>query len=134
MSTDKTRAETREAPKGLLPLDELTTPGELVRKCLTEGDPMATREVPALALALLGASMAEGHKIADSLMEHYKDEADKWKKRALQAEQGIRDVQTLHQLLCNPVYARQLLKMVDRSLQLDPPPKDEFDDEDEGVW
>ena len=32
------------------------TPADVVAKCLDEGDPLTTREVPALALALLGTS------------------------------------------------------------------------------
>jgi len=134
LSTDSTKNDpTHEKPRGLLPLDELTSPGDLVKKCLTEGDPLATREVPALALALLGASMSESSKIADSLIEHYKDEARSWKARAIRAERGIEDVQRLHQLLCDPDYAGQLMMLVSRSFREDPAParrKDEFDDED----
>ena len=137
MSTDRTKndEQTRPAtaPKGLLPLDELTTPGELVNRCLTEGDPLATREVPALALALLGASIAQTGKITDGLIEFHKEEAEKWKARALSAERGIADIQRLHQLLCDPDYARQLMMMVGRSFGEDPPPpsrhKGEFDDD-----
>jgi hypothetical protein len=90
----------------------------LVQRCLTEGDPLATREVPALALALLGASMAETDRITDGLIDYHKEQASLWRARAEEAERGLEDVRALHAMLCEPQAARALCKLLGREMWL----------------
>ena len=101
------------------------TPADLVAKCLDEGDPMATREVPALALALLGASIAETHKISDQVIDSYKEESKRQRLRADRAERDLDDVRALHTMLSDPASARALTRLIYR--ELNTPDREEDD-------
>jgi|HubBroStandDraft_2_1064218.scaffolds.fasta_scaffold23674_8 hypothetical protein len=90
------------------------TPADVVAKCLDEGDPLATRDVPALALALLGASIAETNKTTDWLLDFHKAEAKRQRLRAEQAERDLDDVRELHAMLADPSCARALIRLIYR--------------------
>ena len=87
---------------------------DTVSRCLREDDPLAKREVPLLALALLGASVSETSKITDQLLDHYKGEAERQRARAERAEQDLQDVEELHAMLCRPSAARALMRVIRR--------------------
>ena len=90
------------------------TPADVVTKCLDEGDPLATREVPALALALLGASVAETNRISDRVIDFHKAESKRQRLRAEKAERDLDDVRHLHAMLADPPSARALTRLIYR--------------------
>jgi len=90
------------------------TPADVVAKCLDEGDPLATREVPALALALLGASIAETNKVSDQVIDFHKAESKRQRLRAERAERDLDDVRHLQAMLSDPASARALMKLIHR--------------------
>jgi hypothetical protein len=90
------------------------TPTDVVARCLDDGDPLATREVPTLALALLGASIAETNKISDQVIDFHKSESKRQRLRAEKAERDLDDVRELHAMLTDPPSARALIRLIYR--------------------
>ncbi len=70
------------------------------------------RQVPALALTLLGASVAETQRLTNSLLDSKDRELKKLRQKVRKQEDDSYVVSQLHAMLDNPRYARRLLRLL----------------------
>lgn len=71
------------------------------------------RQVPALAPALLGATMSSTNRITDSILEDKDREIKQLRRRVFELEDGARVVRKLHSMLEDPRYAKRLILLLE---------------------